>query len=397
MKKNAVQSTGCALVALGLGLTGCGATSIDERWDSDGEVTLPAYGMPPWSEQGQTFACAAAERAQLAPRHVYATPPAFWLGSQSAIPLRVDGPGFLVARVAPEAREERFSSELELFVGPDGTLEDELGGAVLGYQPIERAGGPCVGPLRAPVFAPPYATTSVRLSMNLDSRDNWITFDLLDPSGSANFSVSTSVFDSVGASHYLDIYFARDQQTVHYYVVMDGSDLEGGTPGYSHLVGQGSLLFTIDGYLEIATTPEVCVDFSGGAVPNQCLEIDFGPDIVNDGASVFQVTSFADTAAVHSLSVDGYGPGTGTHISVEPNGEVVVAFDNGNILYLGKLALARFAREAALQTGEGGRLYATPRSGPPQFGNPLGPGRGSLQLSTAPAGAPALDGSGLGL
>jgi flagellar hook protein FlgE len=110
-----------------------------------------------------------------------------------------------------------------------------------------------------------------------------------------------------------------------------------------------------------------------------------------------QVTSFATGDLVYSMSVDGRRAGTGSHVSVETAGEVSVAFDNGDALYLGTLALARFAREAALATDKEGLLYPTPRSGPPQLGNPLSPGRGSVQSAADPDSTLALDGSALGL
>lgn len=399
--KSAKQITVWAASALGWVLFGCGgATSIDERWDSDAAPALPGNGAPA-SGPRDTFACAAAERVQLEQGYLYATGPNFWLGSQSHLPLRVDGPGLFATREAFAPHGTSFTPALDLRVGPDGTLEDERGDLVLGYPPSASAGGPCVGPLRAPIFAPPRPTAWVSLWLNLDPRNVVLTFDILEPDTTSNFSTTANVFDSAGGEHYMDIYFGNQGDGLFlYHVVFDGGDLEGGTPGTDVEVSSGALQFTADGVLDTATTPELSVNFSRGAVPNQAIVIDFGPDITNDGGGHLQVTSFADYDIVHSLSVDGHGAGTGSHVSVDTAGEVMVSFDNGGALVLGKLALARFARESALATDQDGRLRATPRSGPPQFGNALRPGRGSVQSAVETGGTPAapvLDGSGLEL
>jgi len=99
----------------------------------------------------------------------YGDPPGFWLGEQGETPLSVRGAGYLVSR-ADDAGEsiERFSTEVQLSVGPDGSLEDAGGDPLLGYAPERAAGGPCVTPLRAPLFAPAEATTPVSFSLNLD-------------------------------------------------------------------------------------------------------------------------------------------------------------------------------------------------------------------------------------
>lgn len=385
MKKSAKQFTVWGAAALAL--VGCGgATSTDERWDSDGDPSLPGSSLPPDAlAVGQL--CPAARRAEHEPSFSHADPPAFWLGSQAATPLRVDGPGLFASRAAQAPHAASFARELQLFVGPDGTLENELGGTVLGYLSGEHAPARCVGPLRAPLFAPPVATTAVALALNLDARALVTRFELEEPSATAFFSVSFLAFDSRGGTHYVDVYFVRHETGYVYHVLVDGGDLVGGVPGYYQQVSTGSLSFSPGGSLASLESPAVCVEFSGGGHP-QCLHVSFS------------ATNFADDSAVHFLSVDGSAPGTGTELSVDPSGAVTVGFDNGSSLPIGTLALARFAREAALAADEDGQLHVTARSGRPQLGLPLSPGRGSVQSATEAGGSlavPAPDGSGLGL
>lgn len=382
VKKSAKHFTGWRAAASALVLLGCGgATSIDGRWDSDGEPGQPPQPVDaPAVEQ----LCPAAQRAGHGSAHIYAEPPAFWLGSQAATPLRVDGPGFFAVRAGQAPHGMSFATELELFVGPDGTLENELGGTVLGYPAGELAPVPCVGPLRAPLFAPPVATTQVWLALNLDARATETRFDIENSSATAFISLTFLAFDSRGGTHYVDVYFVRNGVDFEYHVLVDGADLVGGVPGVYQEVSVGSLSFDPTGLPSSLDSPPVCVQFAGGGLP-QCMNL------------AFDVTGYAAESAVQFLSVDGFPPGTGAFVSVDPYGAVMVGFDNGSALDIGRLALARFAREAALHTDGDGQLHPTPRSGRPQLGYPLSPGRGTVQSALELGGAPALEGSGLGL
>jgi flagellar hook protein FlgE len=380
-------------------LAGCGgATSIDERWDPDAAEPppveavvapeLPAEVPPIDREPGA--ACPLEPKPEQFYGYRPVNPLEFWLGSQAALPLSVSGAGYFVSRDREAPNQLRFTREVQLAVAPDGVLVDEREAPLLGYGTSANAGGPCVVPLHVPQFAPSVASSRVSISMNLDPRAPALVFDVAQPDASANFSVSFQLFDSRGGTRTVDVYFARDfvednylYNSVSYHVLVDGGDLFDGTPGSNVEVGAGSLQFTSDGALNIATTPEVCFSFAA-VTPHQCITLDFGSDISNHGATgLTQVTAFATESAVYALSVDGNTVGTGELVSVDPYGEVSVFFDNGTALPIGKLALARFAREAALEADAGGRLLATQRSGPAHFGNPLSPGRGSVQIANS--------------
>lgn len=357
---------------------GCGDyASWNDRWLFDGQE---GHSSPPTSS-GEPAHIPVCEAAPIE-GYGYAEVPEFWLGTQAAFELRVDGPGHLVAGTG-DASELRYLRVGELSVAPDGTLE--LGGEpALGYPLNVTPGGPCLGQLRAPSFAPSRATSTVDIGMNVDPRSFVVTFDVLDPDGTSNFAVSMTVFDSAGTSHYFDIYFSNlGGMAYEYHVVVDGGDLVGGTPGDSVLVSTGSLQFDANGALSSTTTPPVDISFAGGAAPSQ-IELRYGPDIAS-GASGFEgSTSFASDTAVFSLAVDGLAEGSGSGIDVRPNGDVLVYYDNGEALSIGTLALARFPREAALAPfGEGWGM--TPESGPPQLGTPQSPGRGMLVVGSVSA------------
>jgi flagellar hook protein FlgE len=315
----------------------------------------------------------------------YADPPAFWLGSQDERAIDVSGSGFFVSDDASTSEHAtRFASQVLLSVGPDGSVEDRGGHALLGYGPFATVGDPCVDRLRAPLFAPPAVTTRISIRINLDPRQYVGTFDIVDPSGTSDSSTSLQVIDSLGALHIVDLYFNNAGGNLYYYnVVADGSDVAGGTPGVYTLLGMGTLQFTSNGGLETATTPELSISFSNGPTPNQAIAVDFGPDITSDGASGYAgSTGFATSTFVSSQYVDGYLPGTGSELRIASSGEVTVDFDSGASLVIGRLALARFANEDRLIEQGDGSLRASPGSGPPQFGAPASPGRGPLAIQS---------------
>lgn len=373
----------CSSLVLGLQVAACGAqVSTPERWDADG--TRPVHADAECShEVASPGACSAASLAG----YQYAEPPGFWLGDQGDTVLSVQGYGYLVSR-ADEAGEfvERFSTELGLSVGPDGSLEDEAGNSVLGYSPQQTAGGPCITPLRAPLFALPEPTTRVSLSLNLDPHNVVVTFDVSRASATSNFSTSQPVIDSLGASHFLDLYFVNQGNGLYeYHALVGGGDLVGGVPGNDQEVGSGSLQFSTDGWLVDATTPELRLSFSGGATANQPVQLDFGASIDLGGTpGSSRVTEFATFDELYWLDVDGHGLGTGTRVNVEAFGVVTTEFDSGAPVDIGRLVLARFANEDQLQQNPDGSWRATAGSGPPQFGNARGPGRGGLQWAVEP-------------
>jgi flagellar hook protein FlgE len=295
-----------------------------------------------------------------------------------------------------DVMQDRFSREAEVFVAPDGTLEDAAGRALLGYAsdlgdtifPPVVNDLTCLTELRAPAQAPPAPTRRVYLRMNLEARDVMTTFVLEDPDGTSNHSVSFMPFDSRGQSRYLDLYFQHvDASTWTYHALVDGSDLEGGVPGEYVEVGAGVLSFTADGALASAVTPDICPSFVDVPQSAPCLSIDFGWSIADGGNGLSGTTSFASPNEVTSLWFDGVAPGTAAFIEVAQNGFVRTFFDNGTFASVGSLALARFPSERHLTTLADGTLSATASSGDAQLALPGTPGRGLLSqgaLAAAP-------------
>jgi flagellar hook protein FlgE len=318
--------------------------------------------------------------AREADGYQYADPPTSWLGSQAPRSLAVDGLGYVVlGQAAGEPPARRYARQLAYVVGPDGTLEDAAGRELLGYPPNGDALGECLTPLRVPFLAPARATTAIEIQANLDARAPITTFDILDPEGTSTGTTSISVWDSDGGVHTLDIYFSNQGGYLYVVnVVVDGGELAGGNPGVHTLIGAGWLQFTVDGALFSETLPQLSISFVSGA-PEQTMDVNFGTSIEEGSHGLDGTTDFAWDTAVWAQSQDGLPPGVGSDVTIDGWGNVQTRFDNGATLAAGRLALARFPREAKLSRDPDGVLRETAASGEPLLGRPLDPGRGSLR------------------
>lgn len=357
----------CSLLTFGCGQL----VSWDERWIFDGDGD--DHGAPaPSAGPAAPAACA----AQPIEGYRYAEAPEHWPGSLEELDLSVNGLGYLVAGAAGSSQ---FFRAAALSVSGDGTLV--LGDQpVLGYAP-DATPGQCLVELRAPSASPPRPTSFVEVLANLDTRDPSTTFDVLDPAGSSNASISFMVFDSVGVQHALDVYVSHLWGgSFEYHVVADGSQLAGGVAGNLVELSMGWLTFDPGGALAEATTPPVYASFAGAAVPNQRIDLSWGADLVS-GPRPTGTTALAADTFFYSFSHDGLAPGTGVGLYVTDAGNVVSYYDSGEALPIGTLALARFSRESKLEPlGDG--WVPTAESGGALYGAPLTGGRGAILIGS---------------
>lgn len=168
-----------------------------------------------------------------------------------------------------------------------------------------------------------------------------------------------------------------------YTVLVDGSNLEQNTPGLV-VVGEGTLVFDLEGLLLTVDTPILQIDFAGGARAGQGIRWDFGTDIVSGGEGLGTTLKRTEAGALwEPPSQNGFAAGEVATVEIGSNGEVAVFFDNGQTLVTGRVALARFAREKLLMELRSGVVGATLNSGHPQIAEVGAPGRGALTLPDA--------------
>lgn len=282
----------------------------------------------------------------------------------SALDLAIDGSGMFVLRDGNETLYTRAGS---FRIDGEGYVVTNAGTRVQGFQPDQDGViTPAIGDLQISLdLMQPTATTTVEFTGNLDTR----TEVALTPFSSGdtdtyNFSTSTTIFDSTGTPHQLDIYFAKAAEpdgTYNVYATIDG-DLQ---PESAALTfdGTGALTAESEQQLDILTFTPL------GADP-QTFTIDLS------GTSGLGAESSTQT-----LSQNGFKPGEVVSFEFDDTGTVYAQYTNGEVRAMGQVILASFVNPSALTPAGNTNYKASDGSGLPTFGQPSTASRGYIRPS----------------
>jgi flagellar hook protein FlgE len=305
-----------------------------------------------------------------------------------ATDLALDGDGFFVVSGTVAGTTSNFYTRAgQMRVDKDGNFVNPNGLKLQGYAALPGGGFSAqMGPLTvgSPTIAP-RATTSMTVSANLDSNATPPTapWDPQNPSATSNFATTITVYDSLGTSRSLNVYYrATGNGAWEYNVLADGGSVAGGTPGTNVVVGSGSLSFNPSGALadHTATLP-VTVDFAG-AEPAQTVNLNFGTPIAAGGTGTDGITQYAAASNVSNQSQDGYAAGELAGVQVDGQGVIRGVFTNGQKLAIGQVAVAKFRSNEGLARA-GQNLWAeTGESGQALVGAAGAGGRGGISAGT---------------
>lgn len=303
--------------------------------------------------------------APLLADHGYARTAEAWPGGTDVWWLAVEGPGYLALLDSPSDdgkyrhADYRYARFGWIGASDGGFVEDEGGLRLLG-----NLGESCLAPLRAPSTSPPRATTTAVLAGSFDASMQVLTeaFDPQEPSATSNYSTSLLVHSGSMGDFTIDFYFRQEGNGwVRYFVLTDNHLALDGT---WLMVGQGQLWFDEDGALDRVENPPVCVELPD---TEQCITLDFG-DPKSEGGTGLRGFTYTDVPSqITSQRVDGAPAGTALFVSVNEDGEVSVEYDNDEVLPIGNLVIARFAKESQLGETERDVFVETADSGPPTF------------------------------
>jgi flagellar hook protein FlgE len=219
-------------------------------------------------------------------------------------------------------------------------------------------------------MVPPSITEEIDMVLNLDSAEEALTFDLTDPGRTSNYSTALTIYDTLGQSHTITVYFTKTAaQAWEWNATIDGSDVSGGTPGTAQLFGTGALAFTTDGLLSTAM-PE---DFYTGAITfaNGIAATDIDVD--------FSFTSqYGSPSIIQTLTQDGYAAGNLSGISIVTDGNIVGHYTNGQVKNIARLALADFPSYMGLERAGSLLFKQTTDSGTPLVNKPSEGGLGDV-------------------
>ncbi len=285
-----------------------------------------------------------------------------------------------------------YSRDGQFSLDANGNIVNSTGAQLTGY-PVTATGTISSAPpvpltlSQSPV--PPAPTSTASLSMNLDSTSAAINTAapgyVFDPAVSTSYTSSTSmtVYDSLGDSHTLSMYFVNTGQNGsgnavwNVYATGDGTTLANtaATPPTSTLMG--TLTFGPTGTL--VTSPA-----------NQDVPVAI-PWALTNGANPMNITTtfpFATTSQygvpfnVSSNSQNGYATGQLAGFSIGADGTITGRYTNGQTRAQGQIALANFINPQGLIAQSGNQFAESAASGAPNVGAP-----GSGSLGTVQSGA----------
>jgi flagellar hook protein FlgE len=312
--------------------------------------------------------------------------------TENVTDLAVDGQGFFVVKdqtgqFYTRAGNFHFDQEGYL-VNPEGlTLQGKV------VDTTGQAVGSVVDISIGSSTAPPQATgngvnpgSGVLVAANLDSRATTPVgaFSATNANATSNFSTSVTVYDSLGNSHLLNVYFrkaATNQWEFH--VTADGADITGGTAGVQQEIGAGGLLnFTTGGLLQSQTVSQLTFNFTGGATAAQVIGFNFGDAIAAGGTGREGITQYGASSAVSYQKQDGYTLGGLRNIAINQSGLITGIFTNGQTLNLYQIFLADFKNPSGL-TKQGKNLFTqSVDSGEPIIGPPATSGKGTITANS---------------
>lgn len=290
--------------------------------------------------------------------------------TNNGLDLAISGNGFFVVSNDGAAEYTRAGS---FRVDREGFLTNESGGKLQGFQVSDQ--GTVTGELGDlfidTTLINPNPTSNVTLISNLDSREvaPAIAFDpaAIDPA-MYNATTSTTVYDSLGNSHVLQLYYVKAAAPAvdwSVYATLDGAaatttpapavvsfDANGAIDPTSNIT------FTVDNF-----------DFGNGSTP-QTITIDSSA-----------TTQFGTDFAVSSIVQDGFGAGQLISFDFDESGVAFARYTNGQSRAIGQVALANFRNNNGLQPIGNTNYVETFSSGSANVGEPGTAGRGVIQAS----------------
>jgi flagellar hook protein FlgE len=293
--------------------------------------------------------------------------------------LAINGSGFFQIQ-APFGKG--FTRDGAFHFDKEGFMVNGDGYKVEGFQADEKGGiTNKMGAIKlGNTNIPAAATKEVKMSVNLDSRDNAKVFDPKNPDKTSNFNTSVTVYDSVGTARLVTLYFNKDASgsNWNYHAMVDGADAQNGVPGEMVEMGNGTLKFNQKGLLEEETQGLNSFNFNKGALGNQQISFNFGEAIKEGGTGLDAATQFGSKSSVARHSQDGSSAATLASMSFNDQGVLTAVYDNGKSIDLGQVAIAKFENnEGLFKTGKN-LFKETRKSGQAAVGKPGQDGRGDV-------------------
>ena len=272
--------------------------------------------------------------------------------TNNALDVAINGDGFF--QVSDNGVIE-YTRSGSFQIDKDGYIVTVGNARVQGFQvdPTSGAVTGNVGDIQTQgALLDPSATTTATLTGNLDSREAVpAAFDVTD-SATYNATTSIAVFDSLGNSHTLDIYFRKTaNNTYDVYTFLDGTS----TTANATTAAITGLPFSTAGAYDATGnkgTVTLTQDVAGAASLSIALDI--------TGFTQYG-TNFATTTSTQN----GYSAGQLASLEVNEYGLLSARYSNGISKAMGQFALADFQNVNGLQPVGNTNWIETYKSGMP--------------------------------
>lgn len=309
--------------------------------------------------------------------------------TNNPLDIAINGGGFF--RLTDPAGTPFYSRNGQFQVDQNGQIVNAQGLRVTGYM-ADSTGAIVQGDIQ-PIVIPttdiaPQATgtspsaTGVEAVLNLDSREDILpavpAFDFTDPA-TYNYSTSTPIYDSLGNSSVLSLYFrktAAGSWDVHTTVTPPN-----GSPVNVTEAPVPTIVFGTDGLIDSAASTELV----NGAFTQNITAAELGlTGAVDDllfSVDFSGTTQYGSESTVSDLAQDGFASGSLTGFTISTDGILLGRYSNGQSKNLAQVVLANFRNPQGLQP-QGNNLWAeSATSGPALVGTPQSGQFGALQSS----------------
>lgn len=319
------------------------------------------------------------------------------LGTGNTTDLAISGDGFFMVDGSVGGIDGRYFTRAGQFqIDESGRLVNPAGLHVQGYG-LDASGGigSTLGDLQIGLGTlPPVETTTAGIDANLDAAQaiDPTPFDINDPGATSDFQSSVTVYDSLGNSHQLTMFFKKLVDTpsasweVH--VATAGADLDPAVAADFAELATGTLDFDTSGALAASSLGPINVQWAGADAAS--IALDVGTPTGAGGTGLDGLTSYAGASAASLIEQDGSSTGELSDFQILANGTVEGRYSNGETRSLAQIATATFTNVDGLERQGDSLFRAGSQSGNPLMGTPGNNGSGSIV-------AGALEGSNVDL
>ncbi len=319
--------------------------------------------------------------------------------SGNALDMAIVGKGFFVVNDGDQSYYTRAGN---FGFDDEGYVTNANGLRVQGYSGNGDGVSAALGDLKIPTKGiPGTATDTVTIEANLSGDEEIGTelaaldfygtgagaSSLVDAGEAADFTTSTTIYDSLGVGHDVTILFERSGANEwSWRAVSDASEVYDSTgapfateTGSAFELSSGTVTFDSNGAVSAVTQTDTSAttgwNYLGSTTPQ--LTFDFGMDAAG-AETEGSLTMGGGASALVALDQNGSMTGELSSLSVSEDGTVVGSYTNGEQVDVGRVGIATFGGDAGLERVGNALFRATPDAGDPAIGAAGTGGRGSI-------------------